>query len=103
MADCLKEGCGKPGTFTVKLHLFAEGCDVACPGVLRFPVCDEHRVPEEAIKKIIEGSWEYICVAFEQLNKKRPSVELTKYQWIPWEEAVEFWKQDDGGHEVNPN
>lgn len=97
MPKCCKTGCDTNAEDTLKLEFYAKGHDHGAIAFLKFPLCENHKLNAEEIAKLIERNWEYFMLGFSQLNATlRPSIELTKWGWRPWEEAEAFWKEVEG-------
>lgn len=91
MPKCSKESCKAEATLTIRLTLH-NAADIGAEVFLRLPVCADHKMPNEDIKKLIEINWEGIAFGFEKHGYDRPVMEKTEFHWAPWNELEEFYE-----------
>ena len=96
MPKCCKTECEKDGTLTLKLLLFAPTGDAYATAYMQMPVCEDHKMSEEAVRHTLMNNWEKICVGFDHVGHQKPVLARTMWAWVPWEEAEDFYKQNLG-------
>lgn len=83
--------CTKEAKYGLRIdfkHL-TESAAVEC--VVNVWICDlDHKPPDEEIKKFIAMNFETMCVGFNLVDRAKPALELTEFQWRPLEELDKF-------------
>lgn len=93
MPKCTKVDCPNQATKALKLE-FRNRADV--PGILAFValvVCDEIHMPDEEVVQFYTENFETMCTCMEHIGKINPRIELTRFEWVPLEEAEAQWAQ----------
>ncbi len=93
MPKCTKVDCEKPGTRALKLEFYADTESVPVTAFINLPVCDEHNLTDDEVREFLRINWEVLCMGFDQVGKLKPDPTLTKFEWAPWTEAEEFWRE----------
>lgn len=94
--NCCVPKCPNEGTHTLKIEFRVSHCELTQPGMVRMPVCDEHRMDDATAEKFIDLNWEYFCMGFDSSNILRPERKLTTWKWVPWVDAEIFWAEAEG-------
>jgi len=91
---CIKHGCEKEEPlFTVLIRMWAEGIEEPAIMYLRMPLCEEHKLTDSELGYLIRQNWEGILVGFDQNHLRRPVLEKSDFKWVPFDEYVQFAKQ----------
>lgn len=91
---CMKTGCkDKPGTNAVRITIRTE--DHEGFGYLNIVVCDEHKIDAD-VNAVLDQNWSKLCYGFSKVNLEMPDRNLATWEWVPVQEAEEFFSGNEG-------
>ena len=89
--QCMRFDCDHTATVALKLRFLYEDGRLAGEAVFSMEVCEDHRLSQAELEKMISFGWERLAIGFDRCNLPRPPKEKTEFIWIPIEDAEEFW------------
>jgi len=93
MPKCTKVDCKNDATKALKLVFrnVADGPSVTA--YIALIVCDEIHMPEEEVVQFYTENFETLCLCIEEVGKIKPNIALTRFSWVPLEEAETNWAE----------
>ena len=93
-ANCVHDGCTLKGVATICVTFILSGGDCTLNYYFNAAVCEYHRQShwgDAQVEKFLDDNWQALCDGFGLGSL--PERETAGWSWVPWFQAVEFWRK----------
>lgn len=86
---CMRTGCSSQATSALRFNIQIDGV-FGSMGYLSAYACDDHSGADE-MEALVDVSWPHFQTFFEMRNVHPPDRNQVEWEWVPIEEAEDFW------------